>query len=119
MQAIWMALTVSGTTPYIVVSDLSQAPAALDVFIRQLWYSLNGRFLSILMPSQRVAFPVNRTKPSPTLIFAANFGWKCFLWPYLHVNNAAYLDCYSYWVTAALCDFHGYCIGVVAAIQLY
>jgi len=88
-HAIWMALTLSGTTPYVVVWARSLASVALAVFMHRLWCSLNVRCPFILTPSQRVGFWLNHIEPSPTLIFAVSFGRWCFLWPRPRVNSAA------------------------------
>jgi len=88
-QAIWTALTLFGRTPHAVQRVRSLASAALAFFIHQWWCSLKVRSVSIQMTSQRVDPLLNRIKPSPTLIFAVSFGWRCFLWPRLCVNSAA------------------------------
>ena len=88
-QAIWTALTFSGTPLYVLVSVRSLASAALAVSLLRLWSSLNIRCASIQTPRQRVASLLNRIKPSPTLIFAVNFRWRCFLLPHLHMKSAA------------------------------
>jgi len=68
-HATWTARTLSGTTPYVLVSDRSLASAALAFFMHRLWCSLNVRCASIQTPSQRVACALNRMDPFPTLIF--------------------------------------------------
>jgi len=88
-QDIWTVLTLSGTTPYVVVSIRSLASAALAFFMHRLCCSLNGRCASIQTPSQCVTWVLNRMTLLPTLIFAVSFGQRCFLWPRLRVNSAA------------------------------
>jgi len=88
-HATWTALTVSGTTPYVLVRVRSLASAALAFFIHRLWSSLNVRCASIHTPTQRVACALNRTDSFPTLIIAVSFGRRCFRWPCLRVNSAA------------------------------
>jgi len=85
-HATWTALTLSGTTPYVVVRVRSLASAALAFFMHRLWCSLSVRCTSIQTPSQRVACLLNHMNPSPTFIFADSFGRRCFLWPRLRVN---------------------------------
>ena len=87
--AIWTALTVSGRMPYILVRVRSLASAALAFFMHRLCCSLNVRCASIQIASHHVACVLNRTNPCPTLIVAARFGWRGFLWPRLPVNSAA------------------------------
>jgi len=87
-HATWTALTLSGTTPYVLVRVRSLASVALAFFIHRLWCSLNVRCATIHTPSQRVACTLNRMDSFPTLIFAVSFGRRCFLWPRLRVNSA-------------------------------
>jgi len=83
------ALTVSGTTPYVLVRVRSLASAALALVMHRLWCSLNVRCASIHTPSQRVACALNHTDSFPTLIFAVCVGRRYFWWPRLRVNSAA------------------------------
>jgi len=83
------ALTLSGTTPYVLVKVQSLASAALAFFMHPLWSSLNVRCASIQTPSQHVACVLNRMIPLPTLILAVSSSQWCFLWPRLRVNSAA------------------------------
>ena len=89
LHATWTDLTLSGTTPYVLVSVQSLASAALAFFMHRLCCSLNIRCASIQMPSQHVACVLNCMNLFPTLIFAVSFGRRCFLWPRLRVNCAA------------------------------
>jgi len=88
-HATWTARTLSGTTPYVLVRVQSVAFAALVFFMHRLCCSLNVRCASIQTPSQCVACVLIRMTLFPTLIFAVNFGQRCFLWPRLRVNSAA------------------------------
>jgi len=88
-HATWTALTLSGTTPYVLVRVWSQASAALAFFMVRLRRPLNVRCVPILTPSHRVACVLNRMMPLPTVIFADSFGRKCILWPRLRLNRAA------------------------------
>jgi len=87
--ATWTAVTLSGTTPYVLVSVRSLPSAALPFFMHRLWCSLNVRCASLHTPSQRVACALNHTDLFPSLIFAVSFGRRCFWWPRLRVNSAA------------------------------
>jgi len=87
-RATRTAHTLSGTTPYVFVRICSPACAALDFFMHQSWGSLSVRCVSIQTPRQRVAPLLNRMNPSPTLIFAVSFGWRCLSCPCLRVNSA-------------------------------
>jgi hypothetical protein len=87
--ATWTAHSLSGTSPYALVCDRSQANAALACFMHRLWCSINVRCAAVQMPSPHVACPLNCMHPFPTLIFAFSLGWRCFLWPCLRVNSAA------------------------------
>jgi len=51
-HATRMALTLSGTTPYVIVRVWSLASAALAFFIHRLWCSLNIRCVSTQTPTQ-------------------------------------------------------------------
>ena len=88
MQASYTALTHAGATPYVLVSDLSCASAALAFFMHRSWCSLHVRCLSMQAPSHLVASLINLTKPLPTRIFTVSFGCRCFIWPRLPVNSA-------------------------------
>jgi len=88
-QATWTAHTLSGTTPYVLVSNQSLAPAALALCMQQLWCFLNVRCRSIQTPSPRVACALNCLHPLLTHIFAFRFGRRCLLWPRLGVNRGA------------------------------
>jgi len=67
-RATWTARTLSGTTPYFLVSDRSLASAALAFFMHPLWCALNVRCACIQTPSQRVACALNRMDPLPTSV---------------------------------------------------
>jgi len=82
------ALRLSGTTPYVLARVSNLAAAALAFFMHRLRCSLNVRCASIHTPSQCVACALNGMDSFPTLIFALSFGWSCFLWRHLCVNNA-------------------------------
>jgi len=88
-HATWTAITISGTTPYVLVRVRSLASAALAFFMHRLWCSLNVRCASIQTPSQRVACAMKCMDTFPTHIFAVCFGRRCSLWPCLRVNSAA------------------------------
>ena len=81
----------SGTTlnGFVMVQGL--ASAALAFFRHRLWCSLSVSCASIETQRQHVVCPLNHINPSPTFIFAVNFGRRCFLWPHLHVNSATYI----------------------------
>jgi len=88
MRATWTALTLSGTMRYVLLRVRSSASAALAFFMHRLWCSMNARSASIHTPSQHVACELNRMDLFPTLIIAARFGQRCFLWPRLRMNSA-------------------------------
>jgi len=87
MQATWTALTLSGTTPYILVRVWSLASAAMDFSMHRLSYTLNIRCASIQTPSQCVACSMNCMNPFQTFIFAVSFGRRCLLWPHLRSHS--------------------------------
>jgi len=88
-QAIWTALMLSGTTPYVFVKVCSLASVALAFLMHRLCCSSNVRCASIQTPSQCVACLLNYMNMFPTFIAAVSFGRRCFWWPHLRVNSAA------------------------------
>ena len=88
-HATWTALTLSGTTQYVLVRVRSLASAALAFIMHRLCHSLNLRWGSIQTPSQCVACALNRMIPFPTRVFAVSFGRRCILFPRLRVNSHA------------------------------
>jgi len=87
-HATWAALTLSGTTPYILVRVQSLAFAALAFIMHRLCWSINIRCASIQTPSPRVTCVLNHVIPFRTLIFVVSFGRRCFLWPRLRLISA-------------------------------
>lgn len=89
MQATWAALTLSRTTPYGVVRVWSLASVCVAFFVHWLCCFLNVRCASINTPSLDITGVSNQMIHFLTLIFGVCWGWKCVLWPCLHVNSTA------------------------------
>jgi len=87
MHPTSMALTLSGTTQYVVVRVLSKLSTALAFFRHQLCCSSNIRCSSIQMTSKCGACVSIRMNLFPTIIVVVSFGRMCFPLPCLHVHG--------------------------------
>jgi len=88
-QAILKGLMLSLIATYILkwIGSLQSTP--LDLIMHCLWCLLIVKGTSIETPNLFVASLLSHVEPSPSLIFAVSFSWRCLLLPHLCVNSAA------------------------------